>query len=744
MEPMTPSELAQVLVWKPSLRAEQVAEDVLFLLGEKERFVLANPRAIAVASLVDGRRSVGDIVQAAAAQVAEIESLYLLSRLAAAGYLVAATPGLPAEQSAFWHGVGLAPEVVARALEQTPVAVRALGDFIRLDWMTEALQESGVRVVPDAPDVKVQIVLTEDYLHPELAALNRAALPRNTALLLVKPVGGMPLIGPFLRPPLGPCWECLAFSLRRNRPAEELLRRLRGGEVPAVPRARLAATERAACSLAAVAIARALATDAAGAAPVLRSRLLAWDFASLQSSFHAVNKRPQCPACGDPSWMARQGERAITLRAVAKNSCEDGGYRRLTPSQTYQRYQHLVSPLTGAVTHLGPMPGRDTELRAVYASGYLSCPRGELPKSNVFDKNCAGKGRSAEQSRVSALCEAVERCSGMYQGDEARVRASQEQLGAAALAPGALLHFSATQYATRHRLPKAEPHRFVPEPLDRSTRIDWTPAWSLSRNERRYVPLPYCYAEAPEESGTAFCRACGNGVAAGTALEEALLQGLLERCERDAVAIWWYNRLLRPAIELHSFADPYFEALLADYARLGWSAWVLDLTHDLGIPTCVALAHQRTDDRFAIGFGCHLEPRLAVQRALTELNQTFEPQGKRRAPWDLDLLPARDYLFPHPALAPITLERLPRSSGADLQADIEECLLRLHAVGLEVIAVDKTRPDFDLSVMHVIVPGLRHFWPRFAPGRLYEVPVALGWLERALHEEDLNPVPLFV
>jgi oxazoline/thiazoline synthase len=43
-----------------------------------------------------------------------------------------------------------------------------------------------------------------------------------------------------------------------------------------------------------------------------------------------------------------------------------------------------------------------------------------------------------------------------------------------------------------------------------------------------------------------------------------------------------------------------------------------------------------------------------------------------------------------------------------------------------------------------VVPGLRHFWPRFGPGRLYDVPVRLGWREHPLDESQLNPVPLFV
>jgi ribosomal protein S12 methylthiotransferase accessory factor len=538
--------------------------------------------------------------------------------------------------------------------------------------------------------------------------------------------------------------------MRRNRPVEELVRRRReregGAGFVASPQVATEASTRTACGLGALALARALASGEAGAAHALASQVLALDLTSLQTTAHAVTRRPQCPTCGDPARMAAVGERPIELGPVEKAHCEDGGYRRQDPRRAYERYRHLVSPLTGAVTHLVPMPGRDTELRAVYASGYLICPPAGAPDTNVFDKACAGKGRGVDQARVSALCEALERCSGVYQGDEARVRASRDALGAAALAPGDLLDFSEAQYRARERLnaQEPEPRRSIPEPLDASTPIDWTPAWSLGRRERRYVPLPYCYAEAPPESGTAFCGPCGNGVAAGTCLEEAVLQGLLELVERDAAAIWWYNRVVRPAVDLDSFADPYFAALQADYARLGWTVWALDLTHDLGIPTYVALAHDASADRFALGFGCHLEPRLAVQRALTELNQLFDPAGAHRAPWEHERLSDRAYLFPDPDRPRLAAGSLARLGGADLRADIEACTRRLDAAGLELVVVDKTRPDIGLHVAQVIVPGLRHFWPRFGPGRLYQVPCALGWRARPLAEAELNPVPLLV
>jgi ribosomal protein S12 methylthiotransferase accessory factor len=62
---------------------------------------------------------------------------------------------------------------------------------------------------------------------------------------------------------------------------------------------------------------------------------------------------------------------------------------------------------------------------------------------------------------------------------------------------------------------------------------------------------------------------------------------------------------------------------------------------------------------------------------------------------------------------------------------------------MEMLVLDQSRPDVGLPVVKVIVPGLRHFWKRFAPGRLYDVPVKLGWLAEPLDEAQLNPIPIF-
>lgn len=63
---------------------------------------------------------------------------------------------------------------------------------------------------------------------------------------------------------------------------------------------------------------------------------------------------------------------------------------------------------------------------------------------------------------------------------------------------------------------------------------------------------------------------------------------------------------------------------------------------------------------------------------------------------------------------------------------------------MEMLILDQTRPDVGLPVVKVIIPGMRHFWARFAPGRLFDTPVELGLLARPLPYEELNPIPLFV
>jgi bacteriocin biosynthesis cyclodehydratase domain-containing protein len=587
--------------------------------------------------------------------------------------------------------------------------------------------------------------VTDDYLNPQLERIQEERRELGGRWLLIKPAGAVPWIGPVLGEALGPCWDCLCHWLRTNQPVREAVRRQGKAVLPAsaVP-ASAPVSQSIACNLAALAIANWFAA-VPGMHPLQR-QLLELDLASLQNHWHTVVRRPQCARCGDPSLMDQIGRAPVQLRSVARPHTEDGGFRSQAPRETYQKYAHLISSVTGAVTHVAPMPERDTPGRAVYTSGHRVTPRGLPRREHEFRRPCAGKGKTSEQARTSALCEALERYSGVYQGDEARERGSFLQLAPRAIHPDLLQHFSAAQRlaAKDQILESVAPHRWVAKPFDERLPLDWTPAWSLTNERQRLVPLAYCYSETPQAAELEFCQCNPNGAAAGNCLEEAILQGFLELVERDAVAIWWYNRLRRPGFDLDAFGDAYFRGLKRDYARLGWKVWALDLTHDLAIPTSVALAHEPETNRFCIGFGCHFSPLLAVQRALTEMNQLFSPSEQSGLSWDLGRLPAQDFLFPSPELPATRIDAAHEPEAGDLKADVLGCVERLAGAGLELLVVNKTRPDVGLPVVQVIVPGLRHFWPRLADGRLYRVPAQLGWLKSPLAEAELNPVPMFL
>ena len=103
----------------------------------------------------------------------------------------------------------------------------------------------------------------------------------------------------------------------------------------------------------------------------------------------------------------------------------------------------------------------------------------------------------------------------------------------------------------------------------------------------------------------------------------------------------------------------------------------------------------------------------------------------------------RPYLRPATARQRVASDFTDRSTG-DVRDDVVASIELLRAKGLEMIVHDHTRSDLGFPVARVVVPGLRHFWGRYAPGRLYDVPVALGWLDRPRTESELNPIPFFL
>jgi thiazole/oxazole-forming peptide maturase SagD family component len=144
-------------------------------------------------------------------------------------------------------------------------------------------------------------------------------------------------------------------------------------------------------------------------------------------------------------------------------------------------------------------------------------------------------------------------------------------------------------------------------------------------------PLILLLLRPPDLAKSFFCSCEANGCAAGNTIEEAILQGFFELIDQDSVALWWYNRVRRAAVNLASFGDPYFDRLQEFYRSLHREIWALDLALEHGIP-CFAAVSRRTDSHtedIVLGFGSNFNAHIALLRALTEVNQ-FLPSVSQR------------------------------------------------------------------------------------------------------------------
>jgi ribosomal protein S12 methylthiotransferase accessory factor len=576
--------------------------------------------------------------------------------------------------------------------------------------------------------------------------MNRQHLSDRTPWLLVQPSGIFPLVGPVFRPGKSACWTCLADRMKRNREVKAFLERGPVRSVTVSPLARHNFGQNG-IQLAAVEIARAIATDFR---TDLRHHIVSLDLLGSAIAKHYVAARPQCPSCGrkklrDPS----RAPVPVELGAGSKLVMTSGGYRTVSPRATVARFRKHVSPLTGVVSRLERIEA-DLPLNTNYfATHNFSVPAATVNelRAGLSGSGSAGKGSTAEQGEASALMEAIERYSGIFQGDEIRkTRRFKDFRSGEAILPNDILLFSDTQL--RDWMPANGPDGppSTPGLFDRSAEIEWSPVWSLRDDRFKYLPtsLLYFFYDGP-----AAFHADSNGCAAGNTLEESIVQGFLELVERDSYAIWWYNRLQRAEVDLGQFDDSYVRDLQTQLAETGRRLWVLDVTSDLGIPTYVAILHwmQNGQENIEFGSGAHFDNRIALLRALTELNQFLSVGlmggGSGEKPSLDGSTPLR--LQDYPFLTPSGHPKVPPDSGSkfgpldNTRQQVDACVDIARRAGLDFLVLNQTRPDVEVPVVRVIVPGLRHFYRRFGPGRLYDVPVKLGLLDRPRLESELTP-----
>ena len=652
-------------------------------------------------------------------------------------------------KAAFWDELDLEPQVVSERLAATTVALTIVG-AVNPSPTILALNALGMktRLTDAATDEALHVVITDDYLAPSLFHIAASNRRNNRPWLLARGTGAELWVGPIFANGSA-CFECLSWRLRTNGALEEYLRR-RLGDKAEVSKA-IASTEVHSIligNIVALEAAKWVAGYAAG-----EPHIKAIDMRTLQSSKHLLQQRPQCPLCGNPQLQTE----ILTLPVrIAEEQ---------PPVQnTLDHFSPFVSSITGIITSLARA---ETGIQSLHSyTAYFGFGRG-APDLQGFKNGllsqAAGVGTNAEEAKIGAICEAIERYSGMYHGDEPAIRACYAELDPeTTVHPNACMLYSVRQYEQRVTInAKGAAFNLVPYPFDETAALDWTGVWSLSAQRFKLLPSTYLFYSYPQPRGGPFCWADSNGCAAGKTLTDAIRRGLLELIERDSVAIWWYNRLRRPQVDLSSYRSEYFDVFVEAYRQLKRDIWVLNITTDLGIPSFAAISRYTCGEPedILVSFGAHLDPRVAIEHALNEMNHLLPavlpanrnaagdyayPDASQINWWRTATIHSESYLLPNAKYAPLqAAESLISPSSNEVEQTTALCRI-LQEHGLEVLVINQTRPDLKLPVAKVIVPGLRHFWARFAPGRLYDVPVTMGWLERFHIEQELNPIAMFL
>jgi len=743
----------------PHLDYRVVEDESVLLMSETFNTLIHGKIYTDLMPLIDGSCSETPIQQTLDAQYSDMQIRSALANLAAKGYVVSGDFKMEKGQAAFWTSLGASPVFVERQLHNQAVAIH--NDDT--GTLASCLHSLGIASSSDRKPA-LSIVICSDYLDNDLVSINGSNIASGMPWMLIRPNGTYPMYGPvFQSAEGGPCLTCLTHRIRNNQEIHTYIRNHLGEDAAFVARAGIPVLLSSLYGVISLEIAKWLVDRRM---TMLKDHLCTFDLNQAKTEFHYVQRRVQCNDCGDPRLSdAQRKPAALVLSSSRKNRHATTGVRSVAASETISRYRHLVSPWSGVVCWVKNMTPADDPWFHVHWSGANLALRIKSLSSlrRSLRQKSAGKGTSAEQSEVGALCEAIERYSSAFHGDEIQVRRrfsdsvfTQDQ---SAIHPNDVQLFSDLQIRNASEInARGHPYNIVPPCFDIDQPVAWSPVWSFSQNRHRYLPTAMLYGMTPEQRGTVKLWADSNGCAAGNTLEEAILQGFFELVERDAFAVWWYNRTQCPGVDLNSFGSDYLSYAPHYYEKHNRDMWVLDITSDLGIPCFVALSRRmdREPEDIIYGAGAHMDPAIAILRAVCELNQCLAlvpnpVQGSEHYRIDdpmclswLKNIKAGEHPYLNPSEThPIRVHGDFSILGSeDMKEDIEWIQALIEGKGMELLVLDQTRPDIGMPVVRVIVPGLRHYWERFAPGRLYDVPVDMGLLHEKTPEEELNPLPV--
>lgn len=422
----------------------------------------------------------------------------------------------------------------------------------------------------------------------------------------------------------------------------------------------------------------------------------------------------------------------------------------------------LVSPLGGMISRVERLTSNPGEpaLSVAYAK------TGDL--ANIFDyvrmstsggtageMDGTGSDMGPESASISALAEALERYSSAVYRPEQFIWATGRELGAEALDLDLIPRCSENELAHPKCLLRL-PDKLAP--------IRWVRGVSLMTRKPVWIPAVMVYHYFPHMSlGERFWFPISTGCAAHTTYEQALVSGICEVVERDAISLLWLQMMALPEIDLSSLPEeawPYIEKYRLSHVSIR----LFDATTDIGIPTAYGVILSPYNQQLATMVACStdLDPVRAVIKVAREaVPARLALQVPRPRPESTDDFlsvfhgatymgaPERQAAFRFLLDSEPTrsVSEMPRLESGNSGRNLELLLRQLKDKGFEAFAVDLTTDEslrVGIRVVRVIIPGLQplSFSPRaqfLGHPRLYEAPRLMGHPSRT--EANLNPNP---
>ena len=314
----------------------------------------------------------------------------------------------------------------------------------------------------------------------------------------------------------------------------------------------------------------------------------------------------------------------------------------------------------------------------------------------------AGKGITKTQAKASAIMEGFERYSAEKQNtDKNKIGTIKEMEN-----PIDLNTLILPQDTDKEQLP-----------LDK---FEWSEMTELNTKEKYDVPSNFIYHPYVLENNelTAIIKGNTNGLASGNNMEEAILHGIFEVIERDAWSIFEITKKNKKEIDIETIKNKTIKETIEKFEKENIKIKLFDITADIQIPTILASSDDtllKDAALLSIGVGTHLNPEIAVLRALTEVAQSRATQihGTREDTSRADFMRKAGYdrmkkinkIYFEESSKKIKLEDIEDKSSENIKTDIETCLKELKNNKLEkVLMKDLTREETKVNVVRIIIP----------------------------------------